>query len=399
LEADFSVTCYKGEHALFSTIALAFVGLYVLGFPMFLFLILFKNREHLNNPNSSRHETLSEKYGGLYLQYSPRFWWFETVSITHKMIMTGAMCVVTPGSSSQLLIATVIMLIYMLLVLKTAPFVENSEDLSSFIACFTLTLTYIGGFALISEVDNRDDVKSTYDTDLLAFLLIFINVLCIVIEFLIFIVVDIGGCVGSLVKAQRALKHSDALGETDMFGILPAEARAAVIDVMTIKYCDKGDNIVTQGDVATEFMVIMSGTASVLVDGVEVRTFKKLDMLGENTLVAVQAMPTRGATVKATKDVMLLVLDRNSYRHLVDSSGYEWSLHDRKMTDHARRVTRTYSELDMKREKSSTKVMPIPSPPTKTKEERSQQLREIREKYGAGSEEYKSAAMSVGRVD
>ena len=56
-----------------------------------------------------------------------------------------------------------------------------------------------------------------------------------------------------LVKAQRALKPSDALGNTDMFGSLPAEARAAVIDIMQIREVDKGENIVTQGDVATEF--------------------------------------------------------------------------------------------------------------------------------------------------
>jgi hypothetical protein len=304
----------------------------------------------------------------------------------------------------------------MLLVLKTAPFVENSEDLSSFIACFTLTLTFVGGFALISEADKDANAERTYDPDLLAYLLIGINVACVIIELSIFVIVDVGGCVGSLVKAQRALKHSDALGNTAMFGSLPSEARAAVIDIMQIRQVQKGDHIVTQGDIATEFMVIMKGTASVLINGVEVRKFKRLDMLGESTLIAVDAMPIRGATVKVIKDVTLLVLDRNEYRHLVDSSGYEWSVHDTKMRAHARKASTHYSNQDLKREKSSgsnnnnsTKVVPLLPPPPppllssrqqrqqeETKQETVHRLREIRKQFGAGSEEYKNAAMNVG---
>ena len=85
------------------------------------------------------------------------------VVILQKMIMTGAMCVVAQGSSVQLLIAILVMLMYMLLgkknlfrlyvgcffcselfvflsffflaVLKTAPFIANSEDWSAFLAC------------------------------------------------------------------------------------------------------------------------------------------------------------------------------------------------------------------------------------------------------------------------
>ena len=60
------------------------------------------------------------------------------VVILEKMVMTGAMCVVAQGSAIQLAVATIVMLLYMLLVLKTAPFEEDSEDWSSFIGCFAL---------------------------------------------------------------------------------------------------------------------------------------------------------------------------------------------------------------------------------------------------------------------
>ena len=130
--------------------------------------------------------------------------------------MTGAMCVVAQGSSVQLLIAILVMLMYMLLgkknlfclyvgcffcselfvflsffflaVLKTAPFEADSEDWSAFVACVALTLTTIGGFALIMD----DPTTRTYESTVLALILIGINVFCIAIEILIVVFVDCG---------------------------------------------------------------------------------------------------------------------------------------------------------------------------------------------------------------
>ena len=73
-------------------------------------------------------------------------------------------------------------------VLKTAPFQADSEDWSAFLACVALTLTTIGGFALITD----DPTTRTYESAVLAVILIGINVLCIVIEILIVVVVDCG---------------------------------------------------------------------------------------------------------------------------------------------------------------------------------------------------------------
>ena len=50
------------------------------------------------------------------------------VVILHKIIMTGALCVTAQGSSLQLLIAVITQQFYMLLVLKTAPYEEDTED-------------------------------------------------------------------------------------------------------------------------------------------------------------------------------------------------------------------------------------------------------------------------------
>ena len=69
--------------------------------------------------------------------------WFESLVMLHKMLMTGAMCVVAPGSSVQLLIAVLVMLLYTMTILKTAPYEEDSEDWSSFISCVAVSIIII----------------------------------------------------------------------------------------------------------------------------------------------------------------------------------------------------------------------------------------------------------------
>jgi hypothetical protein len=79
-------------------------------------------------------------------------------------------------------------LFFFLAVLKTAPFEADSEDWTAFVACVALTLTTIGGFALIMD----DPTTRTYESAVLAVILIGINVFCIAIEILIVVFVDCG---------------------------------------------------------------------------------------------------------------------------------------------------------------------------------------------------------------
>ena len=131
---------------------------------------------------------MKASFGGLYLQYEEKYWWFEMVVVLQKMIMTGAMCVIAPGSSLQLLAAVLVTLIYMLLVLKTAPYGEDSEDYTSFVACLTLTLTTVGGLLLI--MDNLS--TPTYESQVLGALLIAMSVCCIAVEIGIVVLIDCG---------------------------------------------------------------------------------------------------------------------------------------------------------------------------------------------------------------
>ena len=101
----------------------------------------------------------------------------------HKCIMTGAMVVVENGTPTQPLVAMFIQLMFLLVVLKMAPYNDDLDDWSSFVCSFALTLTTLGGFLLmVWEQGSEDTVISV---ELLTTLLIGINGLCFAYEMLV----------------------------------------------------------------------------------------------------------------------------------------------------------------------------------------------------------------------
>ena len=91
--------------------------------------------------------------------------------IFKKMMLTGAMTVIASGSSIQITIALLIVLVNMLAVLKLAPFVDEADDWLSFLTSFQMTMTLLGGL-LLTMSDPKDP---DFDSDSMGTFLIAIN--------------------------------------------------------------------------------------------------------------------------------------------------------------------------------------------------------------------------------
>ena len=90
------------------------------------------------------------------------------------MMLTGAMTVIAAGTSLQIVIALLIVLINMLLVLKLAPFVDAADDWLSFLVSFQMLITLIGGLVML--MDTTEAESRTYtDPDNMGSLLVFVN--------------------------------------------------------------------------------------------------------------------------------------------------------------------------------------------------------------------------------
>jgi len=72
LEADPSMICYQSEHATYITLALVFIGVYVIGIPMGMLMTLWRNRKYLyveeGQEPTEKHKDAAFEYGGMYMQ-------------------------------------------------------------------------------------------------------------------------------------------------------------------------------------------------------------------------------------------------------------------------------------------------------------------------------------------
>ena len=151
LEADWSIECHVNEHAAMTVVGAAFILLYILGIPMLMFALLFKNRQALHNENHPHHESVYFEYGGLYSSYEQKYYWFEVLIMMHKCFMTGALVVIGENSTIQPLVGSLFQLGFLLCVLKLSPYSSNDDDLSAFVSSLTLYLTMVGGMVMITR--------------------------------------------------------------------------------------------------------------------------------------------------------------------------------------------------------------------------------------------------------
>merc|ERR1712166_1585060 len=163
LVADYSVVCWEGEHAEYATAMAFFSIIYVVGIPLGTSALLHCNRKLLHpdeiDPENTalrlKAESFGQVYGSLYEAYDPEYYWFETLIMIQKALLTGGLVLVAPGSSTQILVGLVIALTFYSVLLKTQPYADNTEDTMQSIATASTVMTLLIGFALKATLDQN----------------------------------------------------------------------------------------------------------------------------------------------------------------------------------------------------------------------------------------------------
>ena len=178
LVADMSMECSMthGPWKNYATIGLISIIIYVLGIPISSWFILRQNKNALYNINHPKQESMEREYGSLYLQYEPTYYWWESLEMVKKCLLTGGLVLVAPGSSAQVMFGALIALTFLLLVLKASPYEEDDDDKLQFIATLAILLTLLGGFAL--KTDNPEE--GLYEKGLMGVLLVTVNAVVLI---------------------------------------------------------------------------------------------------------------------------------------------------------------------------------------------------------------------------
>ena len=142
--------------------------------------------------------------------------------------MCGGLVVMSPGEPSQVVCAILIMGFHFSLVLKTAPYVKDSEDWSSVVSAFGLTILYIGAVIKILQVEVRksslEDAKKLEYVD---GIMSAVPIVCVTVVVLIMIFVDCGLWNCMLCKKGRKRKGSPSLDQVMPIDIGSTETEEA----------------------------------------------------------------------------------------------------------------------------------------------------------------------------
>jgi len=115
--------------------------------------------------------------------------------------------------------------------------------------------------------------------------------------------------------ARTAIRYSKTLQNTIIFQHLSSDAISKIIDLMDIRSFDTGQTLVVQGDLGTEFMVIVKGAVNILQNQQVVNKLGGLDCLGEGAMV--HDNHYRAATAVATTSTKVLILSYSRYQELL----------------------------------------------------------------------------------
>ncbi len=158
LQADFGVACWEGDHWNYVILSAVTIGVFVLGVPLTIIWQLYRFRGHFHDTTHRRHREVRGRLGMFLNQFEEQYWFFEVINLLFKLILTGVLCVVAPGSPFQILVAFGVCTINFMVLLREAPYQEETADRLAVAAAMSLAVTLLAGFVAIAN-QNMDIVQ------------------------------------------------------------------------------------------------------------------------------------------------------------------------------------------------------------------------------------------------
>ena len=165
------------------------------------------------------------------VHYSPSLCVHTPLSFT-----LPSLCILTvsPGTPFQAAIAILISVTYTCLVLKTAPFEEDSDDVIAFVTEVQLAFTFFVGFALLT--DNKE--TPFFNADVM-------DVLLVVVNCFGFVTLIMGNCYQQ--ECHNCTKHKERIEaviemheQRKIAKLKPRETRVSTIEELA-KYLENDD--------------------------------------------------------------------------------------------------------------------------------------------------------------
>ena len=151
LQADFGVKCWEGDHWNYVILSAITIGVFVFGVPLTIIWQLYRFREHFHDTTHHRHREVRGRLGMFLNQFEEKHWSFEVVNLLFKLVLTGILCVVAPGTPFQIIVAFGVCTVNFMVLLREAPYQEDTADRLAITAAMSLAVTLLAGFVAIAN--------------------------------------------------------------------------------------------------------------------------------------------------------------------------------------------------------------------------------------------------------
>ncbi|GMH88575.1 hypothetical protein TrST_g11202 [Triparma strigata] len=184
LRADYSVSCLASNRTPMAVFSVSMVCVYPIGVPALYFFLLWKNKARINRPADEREE--DEGIIGisfLYESYKPQYWWFELAETSRRLMMTGILSVIEPGSETQLFAAILIAILACVMTAWCSPYIDKRDNVIAVSMNLQIAMISLSALALKRQQDGVSEgaEDESYDEKGIGILLIIYSIVNIVI--------------------------------------------------------------------------------------------------------------------------------------------------------------------------------------------------------------------------
>jgi hypothetical protein len=187
LIADMSVSCSSDYYHRGVAFAVFMLLVYVVGIPCMYYLLLYYNREEIAHRDDKvttadvatqtnddladevpwqlrvslraalapKHRVMSsraQRLAFLWDAYEPRFWYWEVVETTRRLMLTAVLSVCGAGTAAQSLLAVLLGVVYIKVYGYYAPYEQDDDDVIAEVGQFQIFFSFLGALVRQKEL-------------------------------------------------------------------------------------------------------------------------------------------------------------------------------------------------------------------------------------------------------
>ena len=180
LSADYMVDCNSTDYYAHSAIAYVCIFLFVIGLPLFEFIVLWRNRTNLYSAGCKdpvRQRKLEKELGSIYAHYHPHAYLFDVLDLLRRVLLTGALIMMGNESVAQVFLGIVICIAWLCILLLFRPYRDKWDNIVAVVLAAHLSFTLVSGMALKLYETTPD--QDEYQTAGFEIVLLLVSYTCI----------------------------------------------------------------------------------------------------------------------------------------------------------------------------------------------------------------------------